>query len=518
LLEAGISRGLSFANVFSVGNSAQTGIEEILQHMDESFDPVKSPKTKLLYLENIRNPHLLLKHATSLIRKGCRIAAIKAGSSDAGIRAASSHTGALATSDTAVDSLFRKAGIVRCYGRDEMISVACIFQELKAKGKNFAIITHAGGPAVMLTDTLTRNGLNVPLIDNEYTSFLLNELNPGSSVSNPIDFLATGTALQLGIILEYVSKKFDEIDAVVVIFGTPGLFKIFDVYEVLHGKMQHMSKPIYPVMPSTLVAAEEIKSFVSKGHVYFPDEVLLGEALAKVYNTKMPANYDEPPVQIDTKQVREIIQNASQGFLHPELVQKLLDACKIPRVNEFVVERVGDALKVAKQISYPLAMKVVGPIHKSDVGGVCLNIGDEDQLFEEFKNLMEIPGAQAVVVQPMLLGTELFIGAKYEKPFGHIIMCGIGGIFIELINDVSARLLPLCKEESLDMIQSLKSYKIFKGLRGQNPIDEDVFSDIILRLSALIQIAPEITELDLNPLLASRDKIIAVDARIKIGE
>jgi len=186
IMEAGIPKGLTFSRVFSVGNSAQMGVEEILQYMDETFDPQKSPKVKLLYIENIDKPDLLLEHASSLISKGCKIAAIKAGASEAGSRAASSHTGALASSDVAVDALFRKAGIVRCHGREELIQVASIFQHKKLEGKNLAVITHAGGPAVMLTDALSKGGLNVPQITSPESENLLEELFPGSSVSNPI--------------------------------------------------------------------------------------------------------------------------------------------------------------------------------------------------------------------------------------------------------------------------------------------------------------------------------------------
>ncbi|HRS54242.1 MAG TPA: CoA-binding protein, partial [Bacteroidales bacterium] len=165
IMEAGIPNGLTFANVFSVGNSAQLGVEDILEYMDNTFDPNTSSNVKLLYIENIRNPHKLLKHASNLIKKGCRIAAIKAGSSEAGSRAASSHTGAMATPDIAIDALLRKAGIVRCYSREELTTVAAIFMHPELKGKNIAIITHAGGPAVMLTDALSKGGLNVPHIN-----------------------------------------------------------------------------------------------------------------------------------------------------------------------------------------------------------------------------------------------------------------------------------------------------------------------------------------------------------------
>ncbi|MCF8344999.1 MAG: CoA-binding protein, partial [Bacteroidales bacterium] len=165
IMESGIRSGLSFSNVFSVGNSAQMGIEEIVKFMDETYDPETSSDVKLLYIENISKPQMLLKHSASLIRKGCRIAAIKAGASEAGSRAASSHTGALASSDVAVDALFRKAGILRCYSREQLTAVGSVFLHQKLTGKNIAVISHAGGPAVMLTDSLEKGGLKVPHLE-----------------------------------------------------------------------------------------------------------------------------------------------------------------------------------------------------------------------------------------------------------------------------------------------------------------------------------------------------------------
>ncbi len=516
ILESGIQKGLSFASVFSVGNSAQTGVEDVLEYFDKTFDPEKSSKIKILYLENIEKPQKLLKHASSLIKKGCKIAAIKSGSSDAGSRAASSHTGALASSDIAVDALFRKAGIVRCYGRDELINVACAFMQPKAKGKRFAIVTHAGGPAVMLTDTLSKNGLEVPEIKNEFTGFLLDELYPGSSVANPIDFLATGTAEQLGSIIEYVDKKFDEIDAMIVIFGSPGLKKVFDVYEVLHSKMKASKKPIYPVLPSTGVAANEIATFLSKGNVFFPDEVELGEALGKIYNTQEPADNEHIDETINAEKIRDVIDKNDDGYLSPVDVQTMMDACNISRVKEHVVANKNDLLEAAKDVTFPLVMKVVGPVHKSDVGGVTLNIDNDEFLVSEFERMMQIREATGVLLQPMLSGIELFMGAKNEEPFGHLILCGLGGIFIEILKDITSGLAPLSKNEAHLMVQSLKSYKLFKGARGQEPIDEDFFVDIMLKLSTLLHYAPEIKELDFNPLLANGRQITVVDSRVRI--
>jgi acetyltransferase len=516
IMEAGIPKGLTFASVFSVGNSAQLGVEEILAWMDESFDPATSSRVKLLYIETISKPQMLLRHASSLIRKGCRIAAIKAGSSEAGSRAASSHTGALASPDVAVDALFRKAGIVRCFGREDLISVASIFTCPELHGNNMAIITHAGGPAVMLTDALSNGGMSVPHIDNPDAAELLTHLFPGSSVANPIDFLATGTAEQLGTIIDYADQRFSEIDGMAVIFGTPGLSPVFDVYDLLDRKMKSAAKPVFPILPSVLTASAEVKSFTGKGNVFFSDEVVFGNALSRIRLTPSPAPEEPALPVVDHPRIRTIIDNAPDGYLAPAEIQGLMDACGIPRAGEAVVDTAETAVEAALRLGLPVVMKVVGPVHKSDVGGVVLNVRNEETVAREFERMIRIKDATAVLIQPMLSGVELFVGAKLEPKFGHLILCGMGGIFIEVLKDVAAGLSPVSKQEAMGMIRSLKSYKIIKGVRGQQGVNEERFADILLRLSALLQAAPEITELDFNPLLGKEDRVVAVDARINL--
>ncbi|MGM0566779.1 MAG: acetate--CoA ligase family protein [Bacteroidota bacterium] len=516
IMEAGIPKGLTFANVFSVGNSAQMGVEDIVKHMDEHFDPDNDPRVKLLYIENIDKPQMLLKHASSLIRKGCRIAAVKAGGSEAGSRAASSHTGALASSDEAVNALFRKAGIVRCYGREDLITVASVFMHPKLEGKNIAIITHAGGPAVMLTDALSNSGMEVPPIKGPDAERLKAELFAGSSVANPIDFLATGTADQLGTIIQYVDKKFDHIDAMVVIFGTPGLFKIFDVYDVLHEQMRKVKKPVFPVLPSILTAKEEVQYFLDKGHVNFPDEVNLGHALARTYHTPEPLGENIEVAPVDRNEIRRIISTLEPGYISPENIQALLDAAGISRAGEAVVTAREEAQKIAGTLGFPVVMKVVGPLHKSDVGGVVLNVKDEAEVVKEFDRMMQIPDTTGVLMQPMLSGQELFLGAKKEDKFGHMVFCGLGGIFVEVMKDVTSALAPVSLEEAKSMIKGLKSYPMIEGTRGKEGVDEDLFAEMIWRLSALLEAAPEIAEMDLNPLLGTPEHVVAVDARIRI--
>ncbi|VAW23141.1 Acetyl-CoA synthetase (ADP-forming) alpha and beta chains, putative, partial [hydrothermal vent metagenome] len=440
IIEAAMATGLTFSSVYSVGNSAQIGVEEILEYLDITFDNTTSSKVKLLYIESIENPQKLLKHALSLIQKGCKIAAIKAGSSSAGSRAASSHTGALANSDVAVDALFKKAGIVRCYGRNELITVASIFTLPALKGKNIAIITHAGGPAVMLTDTLSKNGLNVPEISGKESDELLSKLYLGSSVSNPIDFLATGNAEQLETIIDYCENKFSEIDAMVVIFGSPGLFEVYDVYEVLDKKMRTCKKPIFPVLPSVVNVKKEIDYFIDKGNIMFPDEVIFGKALTKTLKPSNTVTKDLNSFTVDLKTIRDIIDNSANGFLQPQQVRELLIAAKIPVVNEVVCTTKEDCLFEAQKIGFPVVMKVVGPIHKSDVGGIILNITSKENLADSFDKIMQIKDAKAVLIQPTKKGIELFIGAKKEGNFGHLVLCGLGGIFIEVLKDINSSL------------------------------------------------------------------------------
>ncbi len=517
ILESAVSKGLSFNSVWSVGNGRQIGIETVLEYMDENFDAKRDSMVKLLYIENIADPDKLLYHATSLIRKGCRIAAIKAGSSESGSRAASSHTGAIASSDSAVEALFRKAGIVRCFSREELTTVGCIFTLPRFNGRNFAIVTHAGGPGVMLTDALSKGGMNVPPLPHDLAEELKEQLLPGSSVANPIDILATGGSEHLAAAIDFCENKLDNIDAIMVIFGTPGLVQLYSVYDVLHKKMLECKKPIFTILPSVNTAGEEVQEFLHKGHVNFSDEVTLATALTQVMRTPAPADQQVTIHGVDVPRIRRIIDGIKEdGYIAPALVHELLDSAGIPTVPELVSTSKQEVADFAERCGYPVVAKVVGPVHKSDVGGVALNIRSRQVLEAEFDRMMQLPEATGVMVQKMLRGTELFIGAKYEERFGHVVLCGLGGIFVEVLKDVSSGLAPLSLAEAQSMIHSLRGYKIIKGTRGQSGINERKYAEIIVRLSTLLRFATEIKEMDINPLLADAENVIAVDARIRV--
>ena len=516
IMEAAMSTGLRFSNVFSIGNASQVSAEDILEYMDKNFDN-NSPRVKLLYLESIRNPFKLMKHATSLIKKGCKIAAIKSGFSDAGGRAASSHTGALASSDIVIRALFNKAGIMYCSGRDELISAGCVFQSKPLMGNKLAIVTHAGGSAVMLTDALCSRGMEVPLIESEKASQLLSKLHAGSSVSNPIDFLATGTAEQLGEIIDFC-EGLNEIDGIIVVFGSPGLFNVKDVYQVLDEKMQSGKKPIFPVLPSLVNAKNEIESFLSKGHINFSDEVVLGRALPHVYQCPLPTFGMTHLMDMETATIRSIISQAPNGYLKPEQSKELLQACGINLVKEYLCYSLDCVKMVIPKIQYPVVMKVLGPLHKTEVKGVTLNIMNDDRLFSEYERMINIPEAKGVMIQPMIEGVELYCGAVRQGNFGHLILAGLGGIFVEVLKDISYGLAPLNKTEVSSMIRSLKGYEIIKGYRNNKGVNEEMFADAITRIASLVNFAPEIAELDINPFRGTPNELVAVDVRIKIDK
>ena len=258
-----------------------------------------------------------------------------------------------------------------------------------------------------------------------------------------------------------------------------------------------------------------MQEFLGRGHVNFSDEVTLATALTHVLRTPAPAPADIEIGDVDVPQIWKIVDSIhDEGFLPPQTVRQLLGCAKIPMVPEMVSTDKAQILAFAEEIGFPVVAKVVGPVHKSDVGGVSLNIRTTRHLEEEFDRMMQIEGAKGVMVQKMLKGTELFIGAKYEPRFGHVVLCGLGGIFVEVLKDVSSGLAPLSEGECRSMIHSLRGYKIIQGTRGQKGVNEEAFIKIIQRLSILLRFATQIKEIDINPLLANGEDVVAVDARI----
>lgn len=286
---------------------------------------------------------------------------------------------------------------------------------------------------------------------------------------------------------------------------------------MLHQKIQECKKPIFPILPSLHTAGPEVAEFLAKGHVNFSDEVTLATALSQIMQTPPPAPPEVQLYGIDIPRLAKIIMGIdSNGYVPPQTVREILSCAGIPLVPEMVSSSKEELIAFAQKVGYPVVAKVVGPVHKSDVGGVTLNIRTPEHLALEFNRMIQIKDATAVMVQKMIKGTELFIGAKYEERFGHVVLCGLGGIFVEVLKDVQSGLAPLSYAEAYSMIHSLRGYKIIKGTRGQRGVNEQKFAEIVVRLSTLLRFATEIKEIDINPLLADENDVIAVDARILI--
>ncbi len=513
IMEAAAPLGLRFNSVWSVGNAAQIGIEEVLEYLDEQYLNAEG-RTVLIYAETVKKPQKWLKHARSLTAKGAKLIGIKAGSSQAGSRAAGSHTGAIASPDAAVDALFEKSGILRAYGRLDLIYRAGIARFKKMRNKNTVIVTHAGGPAVMLTDTLEKYGLKVPEIEHEKARELLEFLFPGSSVKNPIDILATGTSEHLERSIEYAVKYF-EAGAVPVIFGSPGLFPVDEAYRVIANAIERYEVPVYPIMPSLINTDREMAAFRAKGYFHFTDEVLFGRALGDTMN-KTPV-FSLPVAK--NKELRLLLLSLIEGktgFLDDDTVKNLMEAINIKMPPQRLLKRREEVNRIPTDW-FPVVMKVSGPLHKTDTGGVILNVTDRKMAEKIFEDLMKIEGVIGVTVQKQLDGSiEIFAGVKREGEFGHMLLFGEGGTAVEIRKNFKQILLPAGREELFYHLEKLNVYPILKGYRNRPGVDLNALMEMFEKLSVLVENLPEIDEMDINPILFDLGKPVAVDIRIKI--
>lgn len=509
LFETAALHGLQFGEVYTVGNSVCNGVEEVLAHWDHNYSPKHASKIKLVYVEQIRKPELFFQHIVSLREKGCHVIVTKPGDSEAGARAALSHTGALAGDADAFDMLIKKAGAIRCYSREEMVHIASILCYPELVGKNLAIITHAGGPAVMMSDSLQKAGFDIPEIDANTSAQLLEQLHPGASAKNPIDLLATANRDQLSATIK-TCAALDYIDGLVVIYGKTGMEDLSLTYSKLATTIkENNNKPIYTIMPSVNSGASEIKGYIKYGLPTFFDEVVFANALSSIVHAPSVYNNELLLAPKSTENV-----STPRALSEEETIERLR-WCGIPIAQtEFVYSKAD--LSLCNQLNYPLVAKVVGILHKTEVEGVILNINNASELEQAFEKIKSIAGSKGMLVQEMMNGSELYLGAKMHEGIGYSVHAGVGGILIELLRDVQARLAPVNMSEAHDMIKSLKAQKLFSGFRNLTPISQTAFAQLICTFSQVFKQYPDIREIDLNPLIANGDNIIAVDARIII--
>ncbi len=515
LMEQATMRGLSFSNVVNMGNSIQIGVEDIFQLVDENYGPENS-KLILTYMESVKKPLKLLKHARSLTKKGCTIVGIKSGVTAAGERAAASHTGAMASPDTAVQALFDKAGIIRVESKADLIEIATAFMALKGLIADYrvCIVTDAGGPGVMLSDELGRQGLSQPILRDETQKRLSEFLPPEAAIGNPIDTLPSRTPEQMEQIYKVLDEtEKDNIDVIFTIVGNSGLTDNWKLYQSIMNGMDTCSIPVIPIMSSANTCQDMLVKVREAGKVIFPDEVPVGKALGRLSRKPVLSEPMEIPADFDRAKI-ETILNEQPEQLDPEAVKEIMAAIglKLP-FQEDVFDRANLAAACEKA-GYPLVMKVIGPLHKSDVGGVKVGIQSLEKAEAAWDEIMKIKDAKGVLIQQMIEGTEVILGAKKEDRFGHLIMFGLGGIYTEALKDVSFALAPLGKEEGMSMIEKIKTLPILKGIRGQKGVSLDVLADYLARLSLLVHNFPQIEEIDLNPVKGYETDLYVVDSRI----
>ena len=520
VMEQAVLSGLKFCNVVNVGNSVQIGVEDLFALYDENYDVDGSP-ILLLYLENLKKPGLFLKAARSLTQKGCSIVGIKSGVSESGARAAASHTGAMATDDAAVEALFEKAGIIRVRSKMEMIDAACALTGTRGRlaGNRACVITDAGGPGVMLTDELERQGFVLPVLGEQTRERLKGSIACGKLGHEPYRLPSfpdrAPDAADISILAEEESQN---IDVIAIQVGNPGMHPNREIYHEVAEAIKTCPIPILPTLSSVTTCTEQIREFTEKDNSYFVDEVNCGWGLGKVLKRPLIFDASGSIPGYDREGVAGILEGKGGVAVSRYRSTRSLEKAGFVFPPQAMAVSLDEAIKACDAIGYPVAMKVTGPLHKSDVGGVRLGIGNAAEAGQAWHDLTSIPGAGGVLVQKMIEGTEIILGSSRAGDIGQLVMFGLGGIYTEVLKDVSFALAPLSDEECLRMIRSIRSYKILEGVRGQKGVSINVLATNLARLARLVSDFPAIREIDINPLKGTGDELYVVDARIIMNE
>jgi acetyl coenzyme A synthetase (ADP forming)-like protein len=519
ILDYARSMNLGISTFVSVGNKADVSSNDLIQYWAED------PRTDviLLYLESFGNPRNFGRIAKRIARTK-PIVIVKSGRSRAGRRAALSHTGALASTDAAAGALFRQAGIIRTDTLEELFDVANLLAHQPVpKGRRVAVLTNAGGPGILAADACEAHGLELPMLSDATVAELRSFLPSTASVANPVDMIASATAEQYSRGVRALLAD-EHVDSLIVIFIPPLLTDIETVASaIVDGARNAGGKPVIANLMAAKGAPEILGSIPS---YVFPEAA--ASALAKVtaYGEWRNKPLGTVPVFSDIRvdELRTIVQAVlarGGGWLSPVEIGELFAAAGITVAKSRFVSTLDDALRAANSIRYPVALKAVGPtiIHKTEVGGVALNLNDEAALKDAYQRMAARLGADmtGVIVQEMVAGgVEVVVGATLDRTFGPLVMYGSGGILVELLNDVAFRINPLTDVDARDMINEVKGTALLRGYRGSTHADEDALADLILRVSALLEMCPQIQEMDANPVKVLEHGAIIVDARVRV--
>ena len=513
--------GIGISSFVSIGNKADVSGNDLIQYWAEDA----KTSVILLYVESFGNPRKFSQLARRVGRSK-PIVAVKAGRSAAGSRAAASHTGALASSDVVVDALFRQAGVIRTERLEEMFDVAVLLsQQPLPRGRRVAIVTNAGGPAILAADACEGSGLVLPSLGEGTRDALRGFLPAAASVGNPVDMLASATPEHYRRTLEIVLRD-ETVDSVIAIFIPPLMTDPTAVAAAVASAAA--TAPGTPVL-GVFMRSEGAPAALAPIPAYdFPESAALALARVTAYGQWRARPLAPPPVlqRFNADGIRRLVDRVlardAGGWVPAAEAFAILAGAGIDSAPFRLARDLDAALAAAAEIGYPVALKALGPtlLHKTERRAVLLNLADAPALSAAHADLTGRLGADvtALLVQKMVPpGVEMIVGAVQDPLFGPVIACGTGGVLVDVAADTAFRLHPLSDADARDMIGELRGARLLRGFRGAPPADETALRDLVLRVSELVAAAPEIQEMDLNPVIVLSSGACVADARIRVG-
>ena len=518
LLEKASERRLGFSSFVSIGNKADVSSNDLLEWWEDDHQT----ELVLLYLESFGNPQKFAR----LARRGARrkpVLALKAGSTEAGARAASSHTAALASSDTAVEALFRQAGVIRAGTLEELVDAAALLSSQPLpRGRRVGVLTNAGGLGILCADACEAAGLELPELSEETSATLRPLLPEDASLANPVDLLGSATAATFEAVIPALLED-KRLDALIILFVPPVVAGTDEVAAAILDAVDRTGtdKPVLAVLISghgTPAALRQEGSSVAS--FAYPESAAraLGLAAARAEWLRRPAGTVPPAPEVDVAAARRIVDTALQGhseaWLEADATRGLLEADGVPVVPERVAQTLDEAVEAAAELGLPVVVKTAAAgAHKTEQGGIALDLHDEHQVRAAAERI-----GLPVLVQSMVSGgAELLAGVVQDPVFGPLVAFGPGGVFAELIGDATFRIAPLTDVDADELVHSGKAGRLVAGFRNAPAADAAALVDLLHRLSRLAEDVPEVAELDLNPVIALPTDCVAVDARVRLA-
>jgi acetate---CoA ligase (ADP-forming) len=527
MIEEAAQLGLGLSSFVSVGNKADISGNDLLEYWEQ--DP--GTNVILLYLESFGNPRRFARVARRVSRSK-PILAVKSGRTQAGVRAAASHTAALVSaSDISVDALFRQAGVIRVETIGELLGAAALLESQPLPhGGRVAIVTNGGGPGILCADACQAAGLEVVELSDEVQHRLASFLPPGAAVANPIDMIATATAADYRRVIETLVDA-DACDAILTLFVPPLMTHAHDVREQVRGAA--VDAALRVTLASVYMDREppdrERTDDARVPEFRFPEDAVRALAHAVRYaRWRGRPEGKVPPTPASSRTAAATIiaraLAAGEEWLSPADVNAVLESYGLHVVPSRSVRTAPQAVAAASDFGCPVALKAIAPglLHKRDAGGVMIDLSHPSEVAAAARQMRKSVHAaghklQGFIVQPMAdPGVEFLAGVVHDPSFGPLIAFGAGGTNAELLGDVALRITPLSDLDAAEMVRSLRSSPLLDGYRGSPPCDIPALERVLLGLSALVEVHPEVAELDANPVIAGPGGALIVDARIRV--